>query len=81
MWNAVDGIGDDKEPRLNHNRWWILFFIVLIILLCMLFLNLFVGVVCETFNRENALLTLNHLIDGEKRKWMSIQLMAYKARP
>jgi len=38
----------------------------------MLFLNLFVGVVCETFNKESALLSLNHLIGKEKRQWISV---------
>lgn len=50
-------------------------------LLCMLFLNLFVGVVCETFNREGAKLSMNHLVLPETQSWIKVQLMAYKVKP
>jgi len=62
MWSSVDAVGIDKEPQLGYRPVYMLYFIVLIVLLCMLFLNLFVGVVCETFNKENENLSFNHLL-------------------
>jgi hypothetical protein len=62
MWDSVDGVGTEMQPILNYNRLYILFFGLLIIILCMLFINLWVGVVCETFNHESQLLSLAHLV-------------------
>jgi hypothetical protein len=47
----------------------------------MLFLNLFVGVVCETFNAESDKLSLNHLITSDKKQWIKVQIMSYRAKP
>lgn len=52
MWDAVDSTKIGFQPILNNNPQYILLFICLIILICLLFLNLFVGVVCDTFNTE-----------------------------
>ena len=50
MWDGVDGVGIDMQPVVNSSRLYIFFFVLLVIILCMLFMNLWVGVVCETFN-------------------------------
>ena len=47
----------------------------------MLFLNLFVGVVCETFNAESDKLSLNNLIKSDKKQWIKVQIMSYRANP
>ena len=49
---------------------YILYYIVVIVLLCMLFLNLFVGVVCETFNKESENLSFNHLLNKDTKDWI-----------
>ena len=52
MYHGVDSIGIDQQPIKNNNIYWALFFMFFIILGNFLVLNLFVGVVVSTFNRE-----------------------------
>jgi len=53
----------------------------LVIILCMLFMNLWVGVVCETFNKESYKLSLNHLLHKDTATWIKIQLKCYSVKP
>jgi len=45
---------------------------LLIVILCLLFLNLFVGVVIETFNEEKEKLTWNHLLKIMEREYIQV---------
>ena len=81
MWNSVDAVGPDMQPILGYRTIYILYYIILIVLLCMLFLNLFVGVVCETFNKESENLSFNHLLGEDTKNWIQVQLMSYSAKP
>jgi hypothetical protein len=49
----------------------------IMVFITLLFLNLFVGVVIETFNKEKEALSLNSLLRGIERKWIDVQLMTY----
>ena len=51
------------------------------VVLYMLFLNLFVGVVIESFNNEKEELSLNSLLRQIEKKWIDVQLMTYTAKP
>jgi hypothetical protein len=51
------------------------------VFITLLFLNLFVGVVIETFNREKEALSLNSLLRTIERKWIDVQIMTYSAKP
>ena len=51
MWSSVDARGVDLNPVENHNQYiFVPFTLLVIFVICLLFLNLFVGVVIETFN-------------------------------
>lgn len=67
MWDSVDSVGQGEQPVLNANKVYIILYITLIVLLCLLFLNLFVGVVIDTFNKEKTRLTLNHQLKPMER--------------
>lgn len=81
MWDSVDAVGINMEPIRDFNPAYIIFHIFLVVIICMLFLNLFVGIVCDTYNKEKALLSLNHLLSESERMWIEIRIMAYKAKP
>ena len=49
MWDASNAVGVDMQPQKYSSWYMVIVFIVLIIVISMLFLNLFVGVVIETF--------------------------------
>ena len=59
MWAAVDAVKQNYEPVLGNNPFYIVFFMLLLVIIFLLFLNLFVGVVIETFNTEKEYLSLN----------------------
>jgi hypothetical protein len=52
MNKGVDSVGIDLQPKKNQNQYWSIYFMFFIILGCFLVLDLFVGVVVSTFNRE-----------------------------
>ena len=59
MWNSVDAVGPYKQPIENHNVFMIVYTMILVICICMLFIELFVGVVIETFNKQKELISGN----------------------
>ena len=50
MWSSVDAVGPYQQPIENNNVFMVFYTMILIIIICMLFIELFVGVVTETFN-------------------------------
>lgn len=50
MWTAVDSVGVYEQPRVDQNTFYIFVFMILVVLLCLLFVNMFVGIVIETYN-------------------------------
>ena len=81
MWDSVDAVGIDMEPERDYNQWYIVFYFFLIVIICMLFLNLFVGIVCDTYNNEKSLLMCNHMLSDNEKSWILVKLMAYQAKP
>jgi len=81
MWAMVDGVGQYKVPKDNHAPSFIIFCMALMVFITLLFLNLFVGVVIETFNKEKEALSLNSLLRSIERKWIDVQIMTYQAKP
>lgn len=49
MWSETDATNIDYMPSTLKNPWFILFSILVEIITSLLFLNMFVGVVVETF--------------------------------
>ena len=59
MWSSVDAVNPYYQPVTNNNPFMIVYTMILIIFICMLFMELFVGVVIETFNGQKELLSGN----------------------
>lgn len=53
MWNSVDAVNPYYQPKENNNIFMIPYTMMLVIIICMLFLELFTGVVIETFNNQS----------------------------
>lgn len=62
MWMGVDAVGISYQPMRDYGLGWVSFFIAFIIVGSLFILNLFVGVVIDTFNNEKELLGKNHLL-------------------
>jgi len=59
------------------NPIYIIFCMSVMVFITLLFLNLFVGVVIETFNKEKEALSLNSLLRGIEKKWIDVQILTY----
>ena len=59
----------------------IFYTMILIIFICMLFMELFVGVVIETFNRQKDLLSNNSSLGRRQYHWITVMLMAMNTKP
>ena len=81
MWNGVDSVAIDREPQLKRNIYWVFFFMAFIIVGSQFLMNLFVGVVINTFNSEKEKLGKNHLLTERQREWIKIQLLCLKTKP
>ena len=63
MWNSVDAVGPYQQPIENHNIFMVVYTMIMILIICMLFIELFVGIVTETFNNQKELMSGNKLLD------------------
>ena len=79
MWDSVDAIDVDMQPVEGNRPAFIVLYIFIIIILCLLFINLFVAIVIETFNKEKQF--MNPFIEDEQRIWFLLQLETYNAKP
>ena len=81
MWSSVDAQGVDMAPVYNANLFFIPFTLLTIFVICLLFLNLFVGVVIETFNHQKEILTNNHVLTNSQRIYLQTQLLTFTVGP
>ena len=70
MWSEVDTTDKYMQPIVQNKPIFIIFGIFIEILINLLFLNLFVGVVIETFNEEKEKINKNNLLSEQQKKWI-----------
>ena len=81
MWDSVDAKGINEVPVRGNNPFFIIFYIFLVIILCLLFVNMFVRIVIETYNIEKDFLDFNRLLTQKQRSWIHVQNMTYSIQP
>jgi len=81
MWDSVDAKGIDQVPVEGLNKLYIVVFMVLVVLLCLLFVNMFVGVVIKTYNEEKDHISYNMLLETHERSWINVQILTYQTKP
>ena len=81
MWSGVDTTQVDYVPKKDNNIYYVFFFIAFIVIGSQFFINLFVGVVINTFNKQKGKLEKNFLLTEEQKQWIQVQLVAFKAKP
>lgn len=72
MWDSTDAVGVDQAPVEGNNPFFIILYMVLVIALCLLFVNMFVRVVIETYNVEKDFMNFNRLLSDEQRSWIQV---------
>ena len=70
MFYSIDSVAIDFNPVANNRQYWIIYFVVFLIIGNTFFINLFVGVMISTFNREKDLLGKNFLLTPYQRMWV-----------
>ena len=73
MWNSVDAVAPYKQPIENYNVFMIVYTMILVICICMLFIELFVGIVIETFNEQKAIISGNQSLTRMQMSWIKVQ--------
>ena len=82
MWASVDASEIDYAPIENNNfLLFVPFTLIVIFFIVLLFLNLFVGVVIETFNNQKEILTNNHVLSAVMRTYLYTMLMTFTVKP
>ena len=81
LWNSVDAVNPYYQPKENNNPFMIVYTMILVIVICMLFIELFVGVVTMTFNAEKEAMSFNQLLKSTQRTNIEVQLLALRAKP
>ena len=62
MWNSVDAVAPYSQPIENNNVPMVFYTMVMVIIICLLFIELFVGIVVQSFNNQKALLSGNQTL-------------------
>jgi voltage-dependent calcium channel L type alpha-1D len=81
MLAGVDATDVDMQPIPNHQEGWALFFIAFIFLGSFFFIQLFIGVVIENFNRMKETLDGTRMLSCSQREWLLISQAVLKLRP
>ena len=70
MWDSVDAVGVDQMPQQGNAKIFIVFYIILVVIICLLFVNMFVKIVVETYNISKEYLSFNLLLTEYQRSWI-----------
>jgi len=82
MYAAVDAEGIDMQPDRKANHMvWVVFFVAFIICGSFFVLNLFVGVVCDTFNEMRVRFGSDFLMTERQKEWVKMRKKINKLGP
>tara|TARA_A100001015_G_C15039986_1_gene738969 strand:+ start:1558 stop:2157 length:600 start_codon:yes stop_codon:yes gene_type:complete len=81
MWSAVDSTNIHQVPRRNNQLPFIIFFSLFMVVGSLFILNLFVGVVINTFNIEKEKLSRNNLMTELQNEYCEVLIKCYGLRP
>lgn len=81
LWNAVDATEIHQMPEKDNQPLYIIFFIMFLIFGSLFILNLFVGVVLNTFNLEKDKLSNSNQLTKLQTEYLEITKNCYQVRP
>jgi len=73
MYNAVDSVQLDSQPKENNQLWFSLFFISFMIIGNIFILNLFVGIVIDKFNRLKDKMKGYARMTHDQKEWVEAE--------
>ena len=82
MWYAADARGLDMEPVRDCNKYAVIFFILFIMVGTFFAMNLFIGIICDTFAEKRSEGDGTSLfVTEEQKQWQAIQKIILKLKP
>lgn len=74
MFNGMDVVGVDKQPKTNNQAYYCLYFILFMIVGFLFLMNLFVGVIIDNFNKIKEQKEVGGIfVTDSQRNWIEIQ--------
>lgn len=65
----------------QRNIYWVLFFVIFMIVGCFFFLNLFIGVVINTFHQEEERVGGSELLTEKQKEYIDLRLLVLRSEP
>ena len=59
-------------PERDYNILYVLVFMVLVVIICLLFVNMFVGVVVKTYQDQKDKIGFNNILTETERSWLKV---------
>ena len=81
MYKGVDSTKPNYMPIKKKNIYISIFFIFFIMIGAFFIVNMFVGVVISTFNREKENMGRNVMLSKHQREWIDTKLVVIKTKP
>ena len=82
LWDTVDSNKIDYMPvEGNRPIFGTLYTMAMLFIISLLFLNLFIGVVIETFNRQKSLSSYNQILNPGQRNFLQVLLLSFTKKP
>ncbi|KAH8054569.1 hypothetical protein JL721_10452 [Aureococcus anophagefferens] len=81
MYAAVDSTGRANMPRRDENPGWYAVFLIFMLVGSFLFLNLFVGVVCDSFEKMRGDKGGDILVTDAQQDWVKMAQVIVRLRP
>ncbi|KAK3273288.1 hypothetical protein CYMTET_18461 [Cymbomonas tetramitiformis] len=78
MYAAMDGAGVDKQPVMNNSSWAAVYFILFVICSGLVWFNIFVGVVVNTYSQMQTKSEGKTFVTDQQRKFeVSLKIKTY----
>jgi len=79
MYRGMASRGPDLQPSPNSQPQVALFYVFFMVVGCFFMINMFVGVVISTYNREKENLGKLFLLTNEQKKWLEAKMLVIRA--
>ena len=71
--DAWSSVGQGRQPQENYNRYWSIYFVLFFFLGNLCLLNMFIGLIVNTYQEAKLKAQNLHLLDEMQREWFSIK--------
>eukprot|EP00240_Pyramimonas_obovata_P000215 CAMPEP_0118927358 /NCGR_PEP_ID=MMETSP1169-20130426/4846_1 /TAXON_ID=36882 /ORGANISM="Pyramimonas obovata, Strain CCMP722" /LENGTH=1618 /DNA_ID=CAMNT_0006869105 /DNA_START=431 /DNA_END=5287 /DNA_ORIENTATION=+ len=82
MWQGVDAVAEDKNPRRDNNEYMVFFFVLFMLFGSFFLVNLFVGIIMDSFATKQQEIGTRHLfLTSRQVEWLNYMELYRHLRP